>query len=240
MTIEQRGKELSEYMNKPNQDGAPGVDERSATENGTNRSVSRRTLCLGIGGAVAMLGLGGLSFTRAEAIIRPPGGQDEAHVISACIRCMKCYEACPRKVIKAAHVESGILEMRTPTLDFSNGWCDFCEEENGGIPLCVKSCPTQALKLPMGATAETTIIGKAILHYDLCLAYRMIGCRFCFDACPWDAIVLDENNLPSVKADLCNGCGACESVCVSLKNGSIAVGAKTRAITVEPVSTAGN
>ena len=154
-------------MNEPNQNGVSDIGERSAAENGKEQSVSRRTLCLGIGGAVAMLGLGGLSFTRAEAIIRPPGGQDEAHVISACIRCMKCYEACPRTVIKAAHGESGILEMRTPTLDFSNGWCDFCEEENSGIPLCVKSCPTQALKLPADATAETTIIGKAVLHYDL-------------------------------------------------------------------------
>jgi ferredoxin-type protein NapG len=37
-----------------------------------------------------------------------------------------------------------------------------------------------------------------------------------------------------VIADKCNGCGACESVCVSLKEGSISSGATKRAIVVEP------
>ena len=33
----------------------------------------------------------------------------------------------------------------------------------------------------------------------------------------------------------CNGCGACESVCVSLQNGSISAGATERAIVVRPL-----
>ena len=33
----------------------------------------------------------------------------------------------------------------------------------------------------------------------------------------------------------CNGCGACESVCVSLQNGSISEGATARAIVVHPL-----
>ena len=33
----------------------------------------------------------------------------------------------------------------------------------------------------------------------------------------------------------CIGCGACESVCVSLQNGSIAEGATARAIVVHPL-----
>ena len=48
----------------------------------------------------------------------PPGGQDESHLVSACIRCERCYEACPRRVIVPAHVEDGLLGMRTPALDF--------------------------------------------------------------------------------------------------------------------------
>ncbi|MFR1166142.1 MAG: hypothetical protein ACLSDQ_00100 [Adlercreutzia equolifaciens] len=35
--------------------------------------------------------------------------------------------------------------------------------------------------------------------------------------------------------DACNGCGACESVCVSLQNGSISAGATERAIVVRPL-----
>ncbi len=197
--------------------------------------MSRRTLCLGVGGAAVMLGLGGLKLAAPGAIIRPPGGQDEDRLISACIRCEKCYEICPRDVIRPAHIETGILNMRTPTFNFDSGYCDWCTEENGGTPLCVASCPTKALELPAGATPENTIIGKAVINTNWCLAYKLIGCRFCYDACPYDAMELDDNMRPVVKTDKCNGCGACESVCVSMQNGSISEGATARAITVKPL-----
>ena len=38
-----------------------------------------------------------------------------------------------------------------------------------------------------------------------------------------------------IDRDKCNGCGACESVCVSLQNGSISAGATERAIVVRPL-----
>ncbi len=202
----------------------------------TYAGMTRRTLCLGVGGAAVMLGLGGLKHAGSRSIVRPPGGQDEERLISACIRCEKCYEICPRDVIVPAHVEDGLLNMRTPTFDFSAGWCDWCADENGGKPLCAKACPTEALKLPEGSTPENTIIGKAVINTDWCLAYKLIGCRFCFDACPYEAMELDANMRPVVVTDKCNGCGACESVCVSLQNGSISEGATARAIVVHPLS----
>ena len=99
--------------------------------------------------------------------------------------------------------------------------------------LCVASCPTEALKV--GSTPETGMLGVAELNQNLCLAYSLIGCRFCYDACEFEAMELDENNRPYVIADACNGCGACESVCVSLQNGSISAGATERAIIVRPL-----
>ena len=123
--------------------------------------------------------------------------------------------------------------MRTPVMDFSANWCDWCTEENGGEPLCVASCPTEALK--PGSTPETGVLGLAELNQDLWLAYRLIGCRFCYDACEYEAMALDENNRPYVLNDACNGCGACESVCVSLQNGSISAGATERAIVARPL-----
>ena len=204
--------------------------------------MTRRTLCLSIGGAAVMLGLGGLKVANPQAIIRPPGGQDEDRLISACIRCEKCYEACPRHVIKPAKIEDGLLGMRSPQLDFSADYCDFCAEENGGVPLCVASCPTEALRLPAGADAHNTIIGLAEIDRKTCLAFRDTGCHFCFDACRdagYDAIQLDGNGYsprPYVIEDKCVGCGACESVCVSLQQGSIVAGATERAIVVRPAS----
>lgn len=197
--------------------------------------MSRRTLCMGVGVTAAMLALGGLKYVGSTPIVRPPGGQDEDRLLSACIRCAKCLEICPHDIIKPAHIEDGVLGMRTPTLDFSENWCDWCAEANNGEPLCVKVCPTEALSLPDGATVENTILGKAVINHDWCLAYKLIGCRFCYDACQYEAIKLDESNRPYVIDDLCNGCGACESVCVSLENGSITSGATDRAIVIEPM-----
>ncbi|MDR2587467.1 MAG: 4Fe-4S dicluster domain-containing protein [Coriobacteriales bacterium] len=197
--------------------------------------VSRRSFVLGVGGIAVLGGLGGLRFVPHGSLVRPPGGQDEDRVIAACFRCERCYEICPRGVIAPAHIEDGILAMRTPTFDFSNDYCDWCQESKGGEPLCVKACPTLALELPAGATPENTILGKAVLNTDWCLAYRLIGCRYCYDACPYEAMGLDSTGRPYVIDDKCNGCGACESVCVSLKNGSIALGATERAIVIRPL-----
>jgi ferredoxin-type protein NapG len=206
---------------------------------GTILGMTRRSFAFSVGGAAVMLGIGGLKFTASEPVVRPPGGQNEDQVISACIRCERCLEICPRSVIAPTHIEQGILDMRTPRMDFSRDFCDWCEEENGGDPLCVKMCPTKALKLPDGATAENTILGKAVIIKDWCLAYKMTGCRFCYDACPYEAMELDENNRPYVIDEKCNGCGACEAVCVSLQNASISEGATSRAIIVVPESEVG-
>ncbi len=203
-------------------------------------SVSRRTLFIGAGSTAALLGLGALRYVGHNPLVRPPGGQDESHLVSACIRCEKCYEACPCGVIVPAHIEDGLLGMRTPTLDFDAGFCDYCAEKNGGEPLCVKVCPTEALRLPAGATAETTLLGLAVIDQSQCLAFRDTGCRYCYDACPYEAIELTgEGANPHVVviADACNGCGACESACVSLKAGSIVSGAQQRAIVVKPLET---
>lgn len=196
--------------------------------------ISRRALVIGGGATAVMLGLGALRYVGHTPLRRPPGGQDEMKLVAACIRCERCYEACPRGVISPARIEDGLVGMRTPTLDFDANWCDYCTEENAGVPLCVQVCPTEALKLPEGATVENTIIGIAVIDEHSCLAYRDSGCRYCYDACPYEAIEMDGTR-PVVIADRCNGCGACESVCVSLKAGSIASGAAERAIVVRPL-----
>ena len=207
-------------------------------------SVSRRTFTIGVASAAVLFGLGALRYVGHTPLTRPPGGQDEAHLVSACIRCERCYEVCPRNVIVPAHIEDGLLGMRTPTFDFSSDYCSYCKDENDGEPLCVASCPTGALQLPEDATADTVIIGKAELDKTTCLAFRDTGCRECYDACKEArgeehlAIELTgngDNIKPKVIADKCNGCGACEAACISLSAGSIVTGATERAIVIRPV-----
>lgn len=203
--------------------------EKNESESG---GLTRRGFAFGAAGAAALLAAGSLKFVPEAPVVRPPGGQDEDAMLASCIRCEKCYEACPRHVVRLQHFEEGIAGVRMPVLDFQNDYCDFCADAATGYPLCVSACPTGALSLPERVVPEETILGKAQINRDWCLAYQLIGCRFCYDACPYEAIVLDGDNRPSVIADACNGCGACESACVSLKEGSISEHATSRAIIV--------
>lgn len=198
----------------------------------TRAGMTRRSLVVGVAGIAALAGLGCVKFQPSTAVVRPPGGQDEQALLAACIRCEKCIEVCPRGAIKLEHIEDGILAMRTPQMNFYSDYCDFCERENGGAALCAAACPTGALD---PAKATGAIIGKAHLTREWCLAYLDTGCHFCYDACPYGAIELDDHRRPYVIADRCNGCGACESVCVSLTEGSRSMSsdAKTRAIVVK-------
>lgn len=215
---------------------AHAASSETKADEGKRSIISRRDLIAGLGGAAALGVIGALAIASpANAQVRPPGGQDEDHVLAACVHCELCYEACPHDVIAPAHIEDGFAGMRTPVMKFSKDYCTFCKGENDSHPLCVQVCPTGALRLSDMATARETIIGRAVIVEKDCLAYRSITCHYCRDACPYDAIEMDEGDQPHVVEDKCNGCGACEAVCVSLKNGSSRAGQTRRAIHVDPV-----
>jgi ferredoxin-type protein NapG len=200
--------------------------------------LSRRSFCYGLGGAAALLGLGGVVRTLgSEPVCHPPGGQDEANFYAACLRCEKCREACPQQVLKPTKIEAGLISVRTPTMRFADNWCDFCESANNGSPRCIEACSTGALALPAGATKENTIIGKAYIRNDWCLGWLLKGCRVCYDTCPYEAIELDEFQRPHIIWDTCNGCGKCERDCISMKATSIVDGAAHRAVTIHATAT---
>lgn len=202
--------------------------------------IARRDLILGAGGVAVALGLGAVTKVfGGDAILRPPGGQDEDRLLSLCIRCQKCTEACPRRAIIPVGMESGFLSMRTPTMDYHVGDCDFCAKENDEVPLCVAACPTGALNLTELATRGNTVIGEPLLIKDWCLAYRLTHCRDCYDACQLEAIKLDDAKRPHILWDTCNGCGECEHACRSMTAGTPVPGATHRAITIVPVGQGG-
>lgn len=202
----------------------------------TIAGMDRRSFCIGAGGAVALLGLGGgIKLAGARDLVRPPGGQDEERLMAMCVRCEKCLTVCPHSIIVPTHIEDGLLAIRTPQLSFDIEYCDWCADANNGTPLCALVCPTGALSLEDGALQVEHPIGTPYLNKDDCLAYRMTGCRFCYDACEFGAIELDDFNRPVIIPEKCVGCGACESVCVSLQNGSIREGAVERAIVIRPL-----
>ena len=217
---------------RQNAQGSPSAQETQEEQH--DGSITRRTLCIGGVSFVVLLALGGVGLVGNTSLLRPPGGQDEKRLLGLCVRCQKCYEVCPRKVIVPSHIENGFKGMRTPTFDFEIDYCDFCRDENDGVPLCAKNCPSGALSLPADAIPEEVIMGIATIDETTCLAFRNTACQACYDACPYDAIKMVKNR-PYIDTERCNGCGACEHACLSLTAGSIVSGSKERAAKVRPV-----
>lgn len=174
--------------------------------------LTRRSLLEGAGATVALLAVGGVgvAFAAEEDPLRPPGAQDEQRFIATCVRCDRCRSVCPTRAIGVATVEEGLLNVRTPVMEFRLGYCDEC----GGEYRCVEACPAGSL-LPFDKTREK--IGVAVVRPEVCLTYGVSGsCSAdCVTACPEDALRIDEGGRLVVDPDPCWGCGACEYYCVS-------------------------
>lgn len=186
--------------------------------------VTRRDFTLGVGVACGLVAFGGVSkaFAGDGALLRPPGAQDEDRLLSRCIKCDRCWSICPLDCLKRADLSDGVLNARTPIIDFHRGYCDFCGK-------CQEVCPTGAI----GAfDPSVERIGTARIDEEMCLSYVKGSCDKCLAACRYDALVANENGHPVVVADLCNGCGECVFACDVNLFGSYD-GSKLRAIEVE-------
>lgn len=192
--------------------------------------ITRRTLLEGGAGIVLLAALGGGARALAgdAELLRPPGGQDDARFFGNCIRCNRCVGACPTRAIGYATVEDGVLNVRQPVMRFRIGWCDMC----GGDPRCIAACPTGALA-PFDPEADK--IGVAVVDEGECELFGVSGhCSApCVDACEWDALRIDEQGRLVVDEERCNGCGACENVCVSGSYGGYAASGK-RGVNIKP------
>jgi len=173
-----------------------------------------------------MLAVGGITkYAFGETpLLRPPGGQDEDHFIAACIKCDRCRSICPLNCIAVANMNDGLLNARTPKLDYRIGYCDFCN-------LCIECCPTGALR---SFDPEQEWIAPAVIDRDLCIAHQPegVGCRRCIDGCPFEAIRADDFGRPVVEVEKCNGCGYCEYICPS-NSYRVFTGTRKRGITVQ-------
>lgn len=206
--------------------------ENAACADG-NPAITRRRFVAAGCAAAALVASGPLvAFAgSSDGALYPPGGQDEGRLISHCLHCYRCISACPTSCLEASPLERGVLRFRIPVMDFSAGYCTFCDE-------CRKVCPTGAL-LPFDASAQK--VGLARLDSSQCVAYRSPGsCKLCVDACEYHAITLNSGGIPVVDDGRCNGCGACQNKCPSATYLAYSADSSgLRGINVVPVDEAG-
>lgn len=223
--------------------------ERAVADGSSDGAVriSRREVVTGGVAVAALLALGGTGVALAgeRQLLRPPGGQDEGRLWGACIKCDRCRSACPHGAIDVAHLEDGIVNARTPKMNFRKGFCDFCLPDGAHVaegagavqldPLCVRACPTGALVFGFDCMPGGDKIGVARVDVSECLLYRSGSGRCskqCVEACAFGALSLGEDGRLMVDEERCNGCGACEWSCPSSSYASY-TGSGRRGINVE-------
>ncbi len=184
-----------------------------------------RRMLLGVCAASAAgVAIGGAAKALAGEgdFLRPPGGQDEAAFIAACVHCDRCRSACHTGALQICTMEDGFVNARTPKFNMHRGYCDFCNA-------CIDACSTGALQTFDPAVDK---IGVAIVQMDRCMAYIQ-ACESCKESCEYGALTFDSNHHPTIDADLCNGCGKCEHDCTALVYGTFSGGTR-RGIRVTP------
>jgi len=162
----------------------------------------RDTIQLLVSGAVSTVIFGLFKASGAREIPRPPGALEEKAFLAFCARCYRCVDVCPTDAIRPAGLEGGIASFGTPILRHKE--CIFCMA-------CIRECPTGAIAR---ISRDEIDIGNAVINRETCLAWTgQEDCTRCFDACRYDAIILEKDKYPVVLEDPCTGCNACEKRC---------------------------
>ncbi|MDX4062954.1 ferredoxin-type protein NapF [Aliarcobacter skirrowii] len=131
-----------------------------------------------------------------ESIIRPPYYKNRDIFFTNCIKCLEksCSEACEENIIY-------ILEDQTPSLNFSNSGCTYCD-------LCAKACKMEVLDIKY----KSNIDAKIQIDTKTCLSWNQTMCFSCKDPCLENAISFEGIFKPIIN-DNCTSCGFCIKVC---------------------------
>ncbi|MHA1582981.1 MAG: 4Fe-4S dicluster domain-containing protein [Candidatus Baldrarchaeia archaeon] len=113
--------------------------------------------------------------------------------LEKCISCKACELACSTAHSMSKDLVEASFEIIKPKARIFVEhhlrpfvvWCRHCED-----PLCMEACPYDAM--------TKNKYGIVVVLEDKCIA-----CGFCATACPFGAIMIDEERKIAVKCDLC-------------------------------------
>ncbi len=114
--------------------------------------------------------------------------------LKRCIGCNICSLTCAREVHGLISWQASGIRIKSSggiSTGFEATFCLVCKE-----PACLNACPTDALIPRKG--------GGVIFKRQSC-----IGCLECKEACPVDAVSVDDSGFPVI----CIHCGRCVSFC---------------------------
>ena len=132
---------------------------------------------------------------KKQRALRPPYFKSEKDFINKCIECDGvCATACETDIII-------IQEDKTPTLNFSNAGCTYCDK-------CAIACPYDVLILE----EKKHIDAKITIDVLSCLSWNQTMCFSCKDPCLDDAIDFLALFRPEIN-DNCTSCGYCIKSC---------------------------
>ncbi len=116
-----------------------------------------------------------------------------------CTGCLSCELACSFKYSKKFNVLSKInIKKNKHEGHCKINVCRQCVEAP-----CVDICPT-------GALIKDETSGEVEFNENEC-----VGCKQCISACPYNAIVFNDDANIIAKCDLCGGDPICAKVCTT-------------------------
>ena len=145
--------------------------------------------------------------------ITPPGSWSANNMARKCTGCQLCVSECPNQVLRPS---TGLMSIMQPVMSYERGYC------RPECTRCADVCPTGAIKPIEKEEKKSIQIGHAVVISKNCIPLRDgVDCGNCARHCPVQAIEMvpsdpnDETSvlIPSVKEQVCIGCGACENLC---------------------------
>jgi ferredoxin len=144
--------------------------------------------------------------------VTPPGSAGLERFKDLCTGCHICVVRCPTQVLRPAGLQFGFDYLLRPHCAFESSYCNY------ECTVCGEVCPSHAIRGLSKEDKRTTQVGIATFNINRCIVYTEgTDCGACSEHCPTQAVhmVPYEGTLtiPQVEAELCIGCGGCESIC---------------------------